>query len=83
MNSPTKGRKCKTIADEVICLCNEVTRSAIETAIREGAHSTNQLFDKTGAGVGACGGTCRKFTGPLIDYYLKNNEFPPGKIRKK
>jgi NAD(P)H-nitrite reductase large subunit len=68
-----KNRQQKT---ELICRCNGVNRAAIEQAIREGADTLNKIYDATGAGVGPCGGTCRRKTGPLLEHYLKTGEFP-------
>lgn len=36
----------------------------------------NEIFDRTTAGVGPCGGTCRRKIVPLLEYYLKNGNFP-------
>ena len=61
---------------EIICRCNNVSRETIETAIREGADTLNKIFDQTTAGVGPCGGSCRRKLGPLLEHYLKTGEFP-------
>ncbi len=61
---------------EIICRCNNVNRSTIETAIREGCDTLNKIFDTTTAGVGACGGTCRRKLKPLLDHYLQTGTFP-------
>ncbi|AHZ84740.1 (2Fe-2S)-binding protein [Bdellovibrio bacteriovorus] len=67
------GAKKKT---EIICRCNNVSRETIEQAIKNGATTLNDIFDTTSAGVGPCGGSCRRKLGPLLDYYLKNGTFP-------
>ncbi|HWU42571.1 MAG TPA: (2Fe-2S)-binding protein, partial [Bdellovibrio sp.] len=67
------GAKKKT---EIICRCNNVSRETIEQAIRDGAHTLNEIFDLTTAGVGPCGGSCRRKLGPLLEYYLKHGSFP-------
>ncbi len=67
------GAKKKT---EIICRCNNVSREVIEEAIRDGAHTLNEIFDLTSAGVGPCGGSCRRKLGPLLDHYLKTGSFP-------
>ncbi|WP_295900507.1 bacterioferritin-associated ferredoxin [uncultured Bdellovibrio sp.] len=67
------GPKKKT---EIICRCNNISRETIEEAIRNGAHTLNEIFDTTSAGVGPCGGSCRRKLGPLLEYYLKHGEFP-------
>lgn len=61
---------------EIICRCNNVSRQEIEMAIRDGAKTLNEIFDRTMAGVGSCGGSCRRKLGPLLEHYLKYQEFP-------
>jgi bacterioferritin-associated ferredoxin len=61
---------------EIICFCNNVPRDVIEKAIRNGADTMNKIFDSTTAGVGACGGSCRRKLAPLLDSYLKCGQFP-------
>lgn len=61
---------------EIICRCNNVARSDIEQAIRDGAKTLNEIFDLTMAGVGACGGSCRRKLGPLLEHYLEHGTFP-------
>ncbi len=63
-------------ANDLICLCNEVTRGTIEAAIRNGADSMNKIFDATTAGVGPCGGSCRRKMQPMLDEYLNTGTFP-------
>ena len=63
----------------IICRCNNVTEDTIKKAIIDGVDTLNKLFDATNAGVGPCGGSCRNVTGPILDYYLKNKQFPPSK----
>lgn len=62
--------------DEIICFCNNVPRSVIEEAIRNGADTLNGIFDKTCAGVGACGGSCRRKLAPMLETYQKTGSFP-------
>jgi NAD(P)H-nitrite reductase large subunit len=57
---------------DIICKCNEVPREAIEEAIRNGADTMNKIFDATTAGVGPCGGSCRK---------IKTGNFPAKKTK--
>ncbi|PIU00845.1 MAG: (2Fe-2S)-binding protein [Bdellovibrionales bacterium CG10_big_fil_rev_8_21_14_0_10_45_34] len=52
--------KSKDPRKEIICLCNGVTRKTIQDAIDRGAKTPNSVFDATTAGVGPCGGSCRK-----------------------
>lgn len=60
----------------IICRCNNVNRATIEQAIREGCDSMNKIFDATSAGVGPCGGSCRRKLAPLLEHYLKTGTFP-------
>jgi bacterioferritin-associated ferredoxin len=73
MNS---GKGSKGSKDTIICLCNNVSRSTIEEAIRTGADTLNKIFDRTTAGVGPCGGSCRRKIGPMLDHYLATGTFP-------
>lgn len=61
---------------EIICKCNGITRAEIETAIRGGCRTLNEIFDQTTAGVGACGGSCRRYLKPLLEAYLRDGAFP-------
>ncbi len=61
---------------EIICLCNNVSRDVIEDAIRRGANTLNKIFDATTAGVGPCGGSCRRKLQPMLDKFLETGEFP-------
>jgi NAD(P)H-nitrite reductase large subunit len=61
---------------EIICRCNNVSRQVIETAITDGCDTLNKIFDCTTAGVGPCGGSCRKKLKPLLDHYLATGQFP-------
>ncbi len=67
------GAKKKT---EIICRCNNISRETIETAIRDGAKTMNEIFDLTSAGVGPCGGSCRRKLAPLLNHYLDTGTFP-------
>lgn len=61
---------------QIICRCNNVDRTTIEQAIRDGADTMNKIFDSTSAGIGPCGGSCRRKLAPLLEHYLKTGEFP-------
>lgn len=61
---------------EIICKCNNISRAEIEEAIRNGADTLNKIFDATTAGVGACGGSCRRKLAPMLDSYLNTGAFP-------
>ncbi|MEZ0392210.1 MAG: bacterioferritin-associated ferredoxin [Pseudobdellovibrionaceae bacterium] len=60
----------------IICRCNNVSRETIEQAIREGCDTMNKIFDATTAGVGPCGGSCRRKLLPLLEHYLATGTFP-------
>lgn len=60
---------------EIICRCNNISRETIEEAIREGCHTMNQIYDCTTAGVGPCGGSCRRLIVPMLQSYLESGEF--------
>ncbi len=61
---------------EIICRCNNISRKTIEDAILDGCDTLIKIFDATTAGVGPCGGSCRRKMGPLLEHYLQNGEFP-------
>jgi bacterioferritin-associated ferredoxin len=62
--------------NEIICRCNEVSRATIEAAIKNGARTLNEIFDQTTAGVGPCGGSCRRKLAPLLNHFLESGQFP-------
>jgi bacterioferritin-associated ferredoxin len=68
---------------EIICLCNEVPRDVIENCIRDGAKTMNEIFDATTAGVGPCGGSCRRKLQPMLDEYLTTGQFPQAVVPEK
>jgi bacterioferritin-associated ferredoxin len=74
MNRPENKQKNKN--KEIVCLCNCVSKETIETAILNGANTLNKIFDRTTAGVGPCGGSCRRKLGPMLDQYLATGTFP-------
>ena len=87
LNSQARGQKNKADdpTEDLICLCNIVTRGTIEEAIRNGADTLNKIFDATTAGVGPCGGSCRRKIQPMLDQFQKDGTFPtreqiPGRL---
>lgn len=66
----------KKKASEIICRCNNIDRKTIETAIVEGCDTMSKIYDATSAGVGPCGGSCRRKLQPLLDEYLQTGKFP-------
>jgi bacterioferritin-associated ferredoxin len=66
----------KAKKNEIICRCNNVSRQTIEKAIVEGCQTMNEIYDCTTAGVGPCGGSCRRKIVPLLEHYLEHQSFP-------
>lgn len=66
----------KKPSSPIVCKCNEVPKDVIENAIRNGCDTLNKIFDETSAGVGACGGSCRRILAPMLESYLKTGKFP-------
>jgi bacterioferritin-associated ferredoxin len=60
----------------IICRCNNINRETLEKAIAEGCDTMNKIFDATTAGVGPCGGSCRRKIKPMLDHYLETGKFP-------
>ncbi|HEX7705847.1 MAG TPA: (2Fe-2S)-binding protein [Thermoanaerobaculia bacterium] len=52
---------------KTICRCNNIKYRTIERAIREGAHTLNQIASRTTATTGQCGGTCTPEVQKLLD----------------
>jgi bacterioferritin-associated ferredoxin len=63
---------------DIICRCNNVSRETIQKAIENGAHTLNEIFDATNAGVGPCGGSCRRIIVILLEDYLAKNKTSEG-----
>lgn len=74
MNNPyskdQKKHSNQRTRKEIICRCNNVSRETIENAFENGCHTLNEIFDATTAGVGPCGGSCRRKIGPMLEKYL-------------
>jgi NAD(P)H-nitrite reductase large subunit len=51
---------------KTICRCNNIKYRTIERAIREGAHTLNQVASRTTATTGECGGSCTPEVQALI-----------------
>ncbi len=69
--------------NEIICLCNNISRTTIESAICAGANTLNKIFDATMAGVGPCGGSCRRKLAPMLETYLATGKFPEKIVPRK
>lgn len=53
---------------EKVCLCKGITKETIVEAIKSGAHSVEEVKDKTGATTGFCnGGRCKVTIEKLIE----------------
>ena len=50
--------------DDIICLCNNISRSTIQKAIDEGCDTVESVCEKTGAGT-ACG-ACKALIEKMI-----------------
>lgn len=72
MAAPNKKSK----SERLICLCNGVSQEAIEKAIASGCRTLSRIFDATGAGVGACGGSCQPTLKKMLEAYLQTGRFP-------
>lgn len=48
-----------------VCICEAVTQDEVRAEIRSGAHSVEDLGDRTGAGTNC--GTCRERLQELLD----------------
>lgn len=53
-----------------------IDRATIEKAIQSGCKTLNEIFDSTTAGVGPCGGSCRRKLAPLLRHYSEHGTFP-------
>ncbi len=70
------GQNNRKKESPIICRCNNVSEATIQEAIKNGCSTMNEIFDKTTAGVGPCGGSCRRKILPILEHYLNNQEFP-------
>ena len=66
---------------KTICRCNNIKYRTIERAIREGAHTLNQVASRTTATTGECGGSCtpevQKLIAELAPKYASAAPKPP------
>lgn len=79
------SRSQKQKKKEITCLCNDISKDMIEKEIVDGANTLNEIFDRTTAGVGPCGGTCRTKLSKMLTQYAEDGTFPETfiSIRKK
>lgn len=66
----------RKVKSEIICKCNEVRRDTVESAIRGGCRTVDDISDSTMAGIGACGGSCRRKLKPFLEHFLRTGSFP-------
>jgi bacterioferritin-associated ferredoxin len=69
-------KKNKKEDNVIICFCNNISQKTIRTAIQEGAQTLNDIYDQTTAGVGPCGGSCRRKIAPQLESFLNDGTFP-------
>ncbi len=61
--------------DQPICFCNDVPLKEIQKAIEDGAQTLTEIYSKTTAGIGPCGGSCRRKIAPLLEEFLITGKF--------
>jgi bacterioferritin-associated ferredoxin len=67
--------------DPIVCYCNEVPLSEVVAALDDGARTMADIFDRTWAGCGPCGGTCQSTVLALIRDYQDLPEGPEDRQR--
>jgi bacterioferritin-associated ferredoxin len=58
------------IEQKIICYCNNIDEAVIEEAIKAGAQTLNAIYAATTAGLGPCGGSCRRKIAQLLMKHL-------------
>ena len=65
---------------KTVCRCNNIKYRTIERAIREGAHTLEQIAARTTATTGHCGGSCtpdiQQMLAELAPAYAKQPQAP-------
>lgn len=56
---------------QIICFCNNISKDVISKAIKDGAKTLNEIYDATTAGIGPCGGSCRRKIAPILEHFLE------------
>lgn len=54
----------------MICKCLNISKEEIEKALKNNCLTLHQILDASGAGVGPCGGSCRKTIQAMLEKYL-------------
>ena len=57
--SQNRARNKNQKKEKLICYCNSVPLAVVQDVIDKGAKTMGEIFDRTTAGCGACGGTCQ------------------------
>lgn len=61
--------------DPIVCCCNGVPLSEVVDAMENGACTLSELFDRTWAGCGPCGGSCQPDLEALLeDFHARRRE---------
>ena len=69
-------KNSKKVKSQIICLCNGVTKETIEKTIKDhNIQAIDEIFDRTTAGVGSCGGSCRPLLKQMLNHFHKNATF--------
>jgi bacterioferritin-associated ferredoxin len=55
---------------KIICHCHGVSKDVIEKAVASGATSLHKIYELTTAGVGPCGGSCRRIIATILEKKL-------------
>lgn len=68
--SQNRARNKKSKQEKLICYCNGIPLAVVEKAIEDGAKTMGQIFDRTTAGCGPCGGSCQPEIRKLLEEKL-------------
>ncbi len=60
--------------DPIVCFCNEVRLGTIVDALAEGACTMADIYDRTFAGCGPCGGSCQPDLALILQDWLAGEE---------
>jgi NAD(P)H-nitrite reductase large subunit len=60
--------------DPLVCLCNKISKSKIDAAMKRGCTSLQKIAAATTAGAGQCGGSCQPQIAMISDHYLNTGE---------
>jgi bacterioferritin-associated ferredoxin len=74
--------KKKNLINPIICVCNNVKKNEIEEAITKGCRTLPLIYDRTSAGVGPCGGSCRPTLIKILNHFLQTGKFLENPLKK-